>query len=220
MATFRSSTSDLEIQMDKEFIMIETDLQKLSPKKISDSLLDRLDAAMCSWDHSVLIADADPEIELLELVPLVAPYDMIERLDTAMSRWHESVPVEEKVISWEEEVPPKERVFQWRKVVAVSLIGASAALYATQERKPSVQASHKIPVHQAGVSLATFQPQDATSRVLDYKEGGVISDGKGQMLRCVAVKVANEISFQNAKGETVTVEKPQYKVIFVPVNVD
>ena len=79
--------------------MIETDLQKLSPKKISDSLLDRLDAAMCSWDHSVLIADADPEVELLELVPLVAPYDMIERLDTAMSRWHESVPVEEKVIS-------------------------------------------------------------------------------------------------------------------------
>lgn len=200
--------------------MIEAELENLSPQKLSDSLLDRFDTAMCSWEQSLVNADADPEVELLELVPLVAPHDMIARLDAAMSRWHESVPVEEKVISLEEEVPPKERVFQWRKVAAVALIGASAALYATKESNPSIQASHKIPVHQAGVSLATFQPHDASSRVLDYIEGGVISNGKGQTLRCVAVKVANEVSFQNAKGEMVTVEKPQYKVIFVPVNLD
>ena len=201
---------------------VENELKQLAPLKLSGDLLDRLDGAMCQAQSEQNSEIDDPELELAELVPLVAPDDLLERLDAAMSRWHETVPVEEKVISLEEKTAEKSGFLQWRTAAAVALFGASAALYSTQDRSPQPTVTQSPVTSRApgAVALATFQPRNASARVVDYREGQVISNGNGQALRCVAVKVANEVSFRNAKVEKVTVKKPQFKVIFVPVDVD
>jgi len=199
---------------------IEDSLKSLVPLKLSSQLLNRLDGAMN--DPVKELAPDDPEMELAELMPLVAGDDLLDRLDAAMIRWHETVPVEEKIIPLERSAPEKAGFLHWRTAAAVALFGASAALYATQQNpsptsRPAVVQSSAAP---GPISPATFQPRNASSKVVDYREGQVISNGNGQALRCVAVKVANEVSFRNAKGEKVTLKKPQFKVIFVPVDVD
>lgn len=208
--------------MDIELQKIEGELKQLVPLQLSGDVLDRLDGAMTEVKADSLSEIEGSEMGLAELVPLVAPADMLDRLDAAMSRWHETVPVEEKVISLEK--PTRKSFFpQWRSVAAVALFGASGALYLTQGNTAPAQASAATQSTAAPgpIALATFQQQGASSsRVVDFHEGNVISNGNGQALRCVAVKVANEVSFLNAKGEKVTVKKPQFKVIFVPVDVD
>ncbi|MDB4284233.1 hypothetical protein N9129_03305 [Akkermansiaceae bacterium] len=222
MATSNFMT-DQPIEIDVQ--AIEDELKQLVPLKLSGDLLDRLDGAMSASQE--LIEIDDPEMELAELMPLVASDDLLDRLDAAMSRWHETVPVEEKVISLGEkpaEQSGKGVFLRWSSAAAVALFGASAALYFTQDGSPSPQqqrvSTQSSVAPGSPIALATFQPRNASAKVVDYHEGAVISNGNGQALRCVAVKVANEVSFRNANGEKVTVKKPQFKVIFVPVDVD
>ncbi|MGJ8697561.1 MAG: hypothetical protein ACSHYF_14685 [Verrucomicrobiaceae bacterium] len=164
------------------------------------------------------------EAELQKLAPQGMPDDLLSRLDDAMSRWHETVPVEEKVISLSDsqkiEAGRSEGWFQWKAVAGVAIFGAAAAVMLSNQGSEAPQEVENPVQVQQGVSLASFKPKSAKAEVLGLQDRGTISTANGVTVKCVGVKVSNQIDFQNANGDKVRVERPSYEVIFVPLDVD
>ncbi|MDA7497641.1 hypothetical protein N8465_01080 [Akkermansiaceae bacterium] len=96
--------------MDMDSSTLESELKKLVPTPLQDSLLDQLDDAMAAAGNEVspsnekiIVTALDTDLSDLEeslrrLVPYGVPENLISRLDDAMARWHEEVPVDEKIV--------------------------------------------------------------------------------------------------------------------------
>ena len=214
--------------------LLETELSHLTPTRISSSFLDRLDGAMSAAaaevadsQSNIIEASDHTELSALEeglkgLVPYGVPEDMISRLDEAMSHWHEEVPVEEKIIPIHQERSEKRASWiGFRSVAAVALLGAGIAWMpqsyfskpaATTQRIPVLNASHTSP--------AVFTPNNARASVVSANDLGVVWTKSGQPLRCLEVRVNNEVQFVNERGEKLILEQPKVEVRFTPEKLD
>lgn len=219
--------------MNLDTIQLEEELEKLAPARLSDSLLDRLDAAvmeaseMAPAEEKILVASSDSELSALEeglrdLVPYGVPEDMISRLDEAMSRWHEEVPVEEKVVSIHpESVAKKSGWLGLRSVAAVGLLGAGVALMTSGGRPPVVADHQVIPdLSNGNASPIVFTSNNAGASVVSANDHGVIWTKAGKPVRCMEVHVMNRVLFVNEKGERLIIEQPKREVRFTPVKFD
>lgn len=215
-------------------ITLENELKKLVPASLQPPLLDRLDVAMAAAanemafpEEKIIVASTDTDLSALEeclarLVPYGVPKDMISRLDDAMARWHEEVPLEEKIIAIN---PDANRAsssrYGIRSVAAVAVLGACAAILSSSffskpdrvsERIPDLSNGHTTPV--------VFTPKDARASVVSAKDHGVVWTKGGQPLRCLEVRVNNELQFVNERGEKLIIEQPKREVTFTPVKFD
>lgn len=220
--------------MESSSIVLETELKALVPTPMPMALLDRLDGAMSAAatevsesGNKIIEASAHNGLSSLEeglrgLVPFGVPEDMISRLDEAMSRWHEEVPVEEKIISIHQE--KKEKRAHWvglRSVATVALLGAGVALLPHDFSGSPAATTQRIPVLTNGNNLpAVFTPDDARASVVSANDRGVVWTKNGQPLRCVEVRVNNEVQFVNERGEKLILEQPKTEVRFTPVKFD
>ncbi|MDA7502881.1 hypothetical protein N8515_00245 [bacterium] len=114
--------------MDMDSSTLESELKKLVPTPLQDSLLDQLDDAMAAAENEVspsnekiIVTALDTDLSDLEeslrrLVPYGVPENLISRLDDAMARWHEEVPVDEKIVEINRGVKKGGGVVFWHSI--------------------------------------------------------------------------------------------------------
>lgn len=220
--------------MDFKNTEIEAELKELAPLGLSESLLDRFDAAMSAaelettqGEEKIIVVSSDSELSVLEdclrsLVPYGVPENLISRLDEAMSRWHEDVPVDEKVVSIHP-VPVRESSswFGFRSAAAVALLGAGMAFYMDSPEPEIEMVEKRIPIIPSGnTSLAAFTPGNARTSVVSASDHGVIWTKAGKPVYYTEVHTSNQLKFVNAKGEILILEQPKREVRFTPVKFD
>ncbi len=170
------------------------------------------------------------EEELGKLTPCELNAQLLSRLDQAMSRWHEHVPVEEKIIPIEsrqhsdETGSTKRFPFTWSAAAAVAILGAlSASVINNRSATTTPRASTAATSAQRPANspvMASFVPDQAHTNLVSTQDHGIVYLPNGRPARCVAVQYQDEMKFKNARGESLTVEKPDTKIIFVPLQTD
>lgn len=211
--------------MDFDTKKIEGELKKISPAKVSDRLLDRLDGAM---KRAALIKPVNNELMSLEerlraLVPSHPSEDMISRLDEAMSRWHEKVPVEEKVVSIHPEAVKQGSFWSGLRAVAiVAFLGVAAAWLTGRSGTATIAANERrIPVLSQGGEVPTvFTSEDTQAAIVGASDHGLIWTTKGQPVRCTELHVRKRVQFVNEYGERLIIEQPERALRFTSVTFD
>ena len=220
--------------MEINSITLENELKKLAPASLPDSLLDRLDDAMTTVaaeiaapEEKIIVASSDTELSALEeslrgLVPYGVPEDMISRLDDAMARWHEEVPVEEKIVAINPDIV--DRRSSWlgvRSVAAVAVPVACAPFLSSNPFSQPEPVAERIPdLTNGNTAPVVFTPRDARASVVSAKDHGVVWTKGGQPLRCLEVRMSNELQFVNERGEKLIIGQPKREVTFTPVKFD
>lgn len=190
------------------------------------------------------------EQDLGKLSPLGMPDDLLARLDEAMCRWHETVPEQEKVITFKPAtsatgtqviVPTTQskatrsaRLFpRLASAAAVAALGVlSANFYLKNESgAPSTANSdfQSANISQASISerdpltqtsQTNFLPVSATTDVVNAADRGIIYMPNGQAARCLAIHYQDHIEYRNEKGELLKLNKPDLKIIYLPLKTD
>lgn len=184
------------------------------------------------------------EEELGKLSPLGMPEDLLTRLDQAMCRWHESVPAEEKIVSMSElsHLPsqiaesPAHRSQLFPRLASAAAVAAlgifSAHIYFENESRTSgstladihhpasPHSSHFNQIPASGLNSANFTPVSATTDVVGTADRGIVYLANGQPARCLAIHYQDQLEYRNDKGELLKLNKPELKVIYIPLKTD
>ena len=220
--------------MDMDSSTLESELKKLVPTPLQDSLLDQLDDAMAAAgnvvspsNEKIIVTALDTDLSDLEeslrrLVPYGVPENLISRLDDAMARWHEEVPIDEKIVEINGGAKKERSSFSGiRSVAAVAILGAVAAIFSSNLFTEPDRVAERIPDLTNGLATpVVFIPKDARASVVSAKDHGVVWTKGGQPLRCLEVHVNNKLQFVNERGEKLIIEQPKREVTFTPVKFD
>ncbi|MGE9268672.1 MAG: hypothetical protein ACQKBY_11290 [Verrucomicrobiales bacterium] len=177
------------------------------------------------------------EAELGKLSPCGMPDDLLARLDEAMCRWHEKVPLEEKIVPLQSRPAPAaaparpRRLPQLAAAATVTLLGVVSANHFFSQRRPATLADTPLPpasqvspasAPEAGLSKAgtTFTPKSARTDIVGTADRGLVFLPNGQAARAVAIHYQDELEYANEHGESLKINKPELKLIYLPVETD
>ncbi len=169
----------------------EAELERLSPGKLPEGLISRMEAAMEGWED--VSAEVTGEIEK------VVPFPK----------------------SVEEEMDRRNGASLWAAAAGVALLGAVAGLLLTGNPGEGKSGRTSAVASPSGVGKVEFAPEAAKRTILDASDQDVIIANGALPLRVMRLNYVDRVVFRNAQtGEELHVEVPAVNYRLIPVATD
>lgn len=184
--------------MDSELKKFEAELERLSPGRLPDGLISRMEAAMEGWEAV--------SAEVTEEIDKVVPFPKQEETPEFESR---------------------HRTGWWAAAASVALLGGVAAMVFTAEPsqpgRGEVADSGTMEVsllNPEAVGAVEYSPMRAKRTILDASDLDVIIPNGAQPMRVRRIDLVDRVVFLGPNGEEVHVERPSVNYQLVPVPTD
>ena len=185
--------------MDSELQKFEAELERLSPGRLPDGLISRMEAAMEGWEAV--------SVEVTEEIDKVVPFPKQEETPELEAR-------------------NRTRTGWWAAAASVALLGGVAAMVFTAEPSQpnladaaAVEAETTL-VDPVAVSVVEYSPMTAKRTILDAADLDVIIPNGSQPMRMRRIDLVDRVVFLGPNGEEVHVERPSVNYQLVPVPTD
>ncbi|NNM28485.1 MAG: hypothetical protein HKO57_03130 [Akkermansiaceae bacterium] len=163
------------------------------------------------------------EEELERMAPRRLPENLLARMEAAMDDWEEH---DEKVVPFPSRAGESRLIGRGflKAVAAVAVLGAALALMLPGGFKSAPETADRPnpsgSVLLAGISPASFAPQDAQRKLVSAADQGVVVTRDSRPHRVLRVESMDHYTFQNAKGEVLTMERPRVEFVLIPLETD
>lgn len=180
--------------MDSDLERFEEELARLSPGKLPEGLISRMEAAMEGWSQGAeqLPENGGENGKVVLFPPRGA------------------------------EGRPGRRSNLWAAAASVALLGAAAGFFFSAEpgRESASAADARAARESASLQPVEFAPQAAKRKILGASEERVIIANGAQPLRVMRLDYVDRMVFRNENGEEVHLEVPSVNYRLVPVVTD
>lgn len=201
---------------------LESDLRKLRPATLDESLLARLEA--CAGDTW---KDLDPaEMAFEKRLRGIAPAPLSASLAASLEATLAGVrfPNDEKIVPFPkpENGRPRRNHGWWGAAAAVALAGVVTALLVPVSQDPGRQSNITPQKHliQPSSDLEKLVPAGFNRGLSEASDEGVIWKNNSQPHRVLKVVYKDRVTLKDATGRTVEVEQPRVEYILVPAKTD
>jgi hypothetical protein len=202
---------------------LESDLARLRPTALDESLLARLDAcATDTWPH-LQPAEIQFEQRLRAITPATLPFTQQTSLESALR--DVPFPGIDHILPFPIQKPAAlnhHRAWWSAAAAAVALIGAITALRVPINHHPDKLAS--TPPESRTTSPAPVAPElvpaGITRGLSEARDEGVIWQSNDQPHRVLKIIYMDRVTLKDAAGHTYQVDQPRVEYILVPAKTD
>lgn len=203
--------------------IFEQELRNQAPARLDGEFLDRLTA--CAEGSLTDLSAGDEEFAAL--LGAIKPRPLPAALQSSLSDALDGIPfaVDEKIVLFHGQAKAghgKSRSFRHFNIAAaaaVAILGAAAAFMVPQGGRTET-AERSLPPASGTVSNANFAPAGFGRNLIETRDEGVIWRGKNQPHRVLRRTYMENVTMENADGETYKVERPHYEYVIIPEKID
>lgn len=200
--------------------ILETQLRALAPSPLGEALVTRLETGI----HDAETQFADLESPALAKVSRHSAAPLPDQLSASLMHLLQDVPfpADHNVLLFTKAAPTvtrrKSRSGWLAAVASVALLGAMLALFWSPVPTPPQPISQRSPL--STIQSDQFVPTAMGRRIQEARQDGLLGANSEHPHRVLRVVYVDQISMQNADGETVRVDKPRVEYILVPAPLD
>lgn len=180
--------------MDSDLKRFERELERLSPGRLPEGLIARMEAAMESWETDATSAADEPPADREKVVPFPQA-----RLDKAGRRRGPGL---------------------LAAAAGVALLGAVAGLVLSGGAERPAESAAGPGVSVESLRPVVFSPKAAQRKILSASEEGMVLANGAQPVRVLRFDYIDRVVFRNAHGEEVHVEVPAVNYRLIPAVTD
>lgn len=200
----------------------ESDLRRLRPAALDESLLERLDACAAGTWKKLEPAEIAFEKKLNGFMPVQLSAALTASLEATLAGV--AFPKEEKIVPFPkpEVTTPRRQRGWWGAAAAVGLIGAFSALLVPMGPDKTAGVTSAPVVRPANVSSSgdRLVPAGFNRGLREASDEGIVWKENDQPHRMLKVVYDERASFKDSQGRTVELEQPRVEYILVPEKTD
>lgn len=207
--------------MNDETRDLESELAAMRPASLDAALMERLENAIEGRARHLAPAERAFEEELRR----VEPAALGEARHAALASVLERIPFPggSKVVPFPNapsaRPKPSRARRSWAAAAAVALAGGLTAIFMGPSSGDAPEVAEAVRPTRA-VDAAAFSPAGFESDVSDTRDLGRMWNGGPRAMRVVQVVYTDKVTFLNAEGEEVTIERPRVEYVMMPQEVD
>jgi hypothetical protein len=201
---------------------LESDLRRLRPAPLDESLLARLEASTQNAWTSPDPAATRFEHQLRQTRPAPLPPALLDTLEASLRGI--PFPGNDIIVPFPRPVATTTRPRRawWSAAAAVALTGAITALLIPVKHAPANIAGNPPPprTSQPANPTANLIPAGYNSRLSETRDEGVVWQSNHQPHRVLKVVYRDQVTLKDATGRTYQVEQPRVEYILIPATTD